>query len=210
MRGKLSKGMERLVKEEKLALPVLQWDAGSQDADEKLAMIRLTFLIAMYEPQYYWFEVFVMVHKLMIISVLPAFVPDDGAITFLLVAFVVEFAQVILTSRLKPWSDPQLDRLNLCTSVTVCIVLFTGIATKVKPERFEDPDEQGVMGVLLILLNLLVLFSGPLLFAAERTAQLIETKAKFNVLAKTGALKVQRSVSSVRRIRPNQIAETNK
>ena len=129
----------------------------------------------------YRFELFMMVHKLIIISFIPSLVSDRysfavraqgiheqikhtctqctrtttrtrlqrthahcaallltyaqsteehahacSATSFLLVSFVIEYINVILTSHLRPFVEPSLDRLNMGTLVITCLVLFYG------------------------------------------------------------------------------------
>ena len=141
---KLREHADRLIKIEKLAIPTLEWDPKSEDKDEVLALARCGFLIAMYEPKFFWFEIFVMFHKVVIISILPAFLPDDGATSFLLVAFVIEFSNLVWASSLSPWSDPALDRLNRNTTIVTCLVLLYGIMLKIKPDAAEGPRDRQI------------------------------------------------------------------
>ena len=46
--------------------------------------------------------------------------------SFLLVAFLIEYISVLVTSHLRPFAEPSLDRLNLGTLVVTCLVLFYG------------------------------------------------------------------------------------
>ena len=133
-----------MIRIEKLTVPVLEWDPSSDDKDEVLALARRGFLIAMYEPKFFWFEIFVMFHKVVIISLLPAFLPDDGATSFLLMAFLIEFSNLVWASSLSPWSDPALDRLNRNTTIVTCLVLLYGIMLKIKPDAADDPRDRQI------------------------------------------------------------------
>ena len=46
--------------------------------------------------------------------------------SFLLVAFLIEYISVLVTSHLRPFVEPSLDRLNMGTLVVTCLVLFYG------------------------------------------------------------------------------------
>ena len=90
------------------------------------------------------FELFMMAHKLVLISLLPALVSKrytsrtrapahwrthiliHSATSFLLVAIMIEFVTVLLFSHLRPFVHPRLDRLNMRTLIITCLVLFYG------------------------------------------------------------------------------------
>ena len=83
----------------------------------------------MFSAAFYWFELFMMFHKLVLISVLPSFVGEDG-VSFIIISFLIEFVNVILTAALKPFADPALDQLNMNTLVITCFVLFYAIVRR--------------------------------------------------------------------------------
>ena len=46
--------------------------------------------------------------------------------SFLLVAFLIEYISVLVTSNFRPFVEPSLDRLNMGTLFVTCLVLFYG------------------------------------------------------------------------------------
>ena len=79
-----------------------------------------------------------IMHKLILISFIPALVSDDTA-SFLLIGFLVEFSNLLLTGILNPFVEAELDQLNRNSLIIVCLVLFYGIAIQVKPNAAGDP-----------------------------------------------------------------------
>ena len=97
-------------------------------------------------------------HKLILISFIPALVSEDTA-SFLLIAFMVEFSNLLLTGILNPFVEAELDRLNRNSLIIVCVVLFYAIAIQLKPNAAGDPrDGQIQVRLESNLLNTLILF----------------------------------------------------
>ena len=157
---------------EQLVVPALEWNAESDDEEERLAMAHVGILISAYEPKYYWFELWILCHKLMLISFIPTMVSDSSA-SFLLISFLFEFVNIIFTCQLKPFADPSLDRLNLGTLVVICLVLLYGIMLLITPNVTTDPRDRQIQGILLVIMNVGVILSAPIQFCIERTAELL-------------------------------------
>ena len=139
-----------------------------------------------------------MLHKLILISFIPALVSDDSA-SFLLIAFLVEFANLLLTGVLNPFVEAELDRLNRNSLIIVCLVLLYGIAIRVKPDAAVDPQDSQIQvgrfdacsqapffsslqGIILSVMNVGVLLSVPIQFYIENTAEVLKQATRWKVV----------------------------
>ena len=141
-------------------------------------------------PQLFWFEIFMMAHKLCLISFIPTMVADSSS-SFLVIAMIFEICSLLLTSYCKPFFDPELDRLSVGTHFVTCVMLLYGIALKVVPDAVDDPHDQKIMGVVLVMLNLAVILAGPIQFAMDRAAELHEMSAQVRTATAVGLAHLQ-------------------
>ena len=126
-----------------LVLPMLVWGGEGQLDDERLAHRRMGFLLSLYRSEYWYFELFEMLRKILLISLLPSMV-REGATSFLWGTFLLSFVALLATFSLKPFADPKLESLQLYTLTVTCLTIFYGMMLDHENIVTADPRESSV------------------------------------------------------------------
>jgi hypothetical protein len=88
------------------------------------------------------FELFEMLRKLLLISVL-AVVQEDAA-SYLWAAFLVSYFAQVLFAYYKPYAEPSLDSLQTLSLTVTCLTMFIGIMLQNSYGGDVDPNERSV------------------------------------------------------------------
>lgn len=150
------KGLE-LEKSGMLAFQNLKWrDDGL--IEEQNAIRRLGFLFLAYKVEVWWFEVLVMVQKLLLSSVLVFLY--TGTASQVAIAFFITFAFLLLVLINRPFTNQQLQTLQVYALVTQALNMFFGIMliTAGFQETAGTSTDDSFFPYLLFILNLSVIF----------------------------------------------------
>jgi hypothetical protein len=154
-----------MVQKEAMNLPTLFWDP--EVTQEAKILSNVGMLLNAYEIKFWWFEIFEMMRKLLMISVLTLL---DSTELYMVTGLIVTFAALVLTAQFRPYVDPRLDHLQSLSLIVTCITLFYGLLlTRPIGDVANPKGEDGTNssdGWILIVLNLLIFLLpvGELLF----------------------------------------------
>ena len=126
--------MTELHKAKKLPVHGLSWsDSGSPQ--ERQAIMRMGFIFLTYHPTVWWFEIVVMMQKL-IMTAGVIFIFQGTAIQ-IASAFSVTFGFLIIVLWYRPLVNARLLQLQVFSLVITCLTLFMGLM-KMAPDAFQQ------------------------------------------------------------------------
>lgn len=134
--------------------PPICWD-GTSGAEEKKAISHLGLMLEAYECQFWWFEAFEMVRKLLLVSVLVNFV-NDSATSYVTACFVLSFLALMITGFYKPFVSPLLDQLQTFSLATSCLTYFYGLTLAMNIDT-TNTNETTVQSVIMSVLSIAVI-----------------------------------------------------
>jgi hypothetical protein len=112
--------VDRLCSEEIVAVPTVAWD-GDTGESEKAAIKYCGFLFTTYKVEYWWFEIFDMLRKLVLSAMLIFF---DHPNVRLVVGLVVSFFCLTVVFFTRPLVSASLDILMLVSLITQTVTLM--------------------------------------------------------------------------------------
>ncbi|KAJ1483234.1 hypothetical protein T484DRAFT_1801045 [Baffinella frigidus] len=129
---------------------MLVWNGELGDEEER-AMRRAGFLFLLYEVEYWWFELFEMLRKLTMTTVL-VFVASGtlGQIVFGLIVICLAF---VVTFALTPYVSPNLDRCQLFSLGTQFVVLQYGLVLHLDGTSLSSQAEKNIINGIMILVE---------------------------------------------------------
>jgi len=143
---------------------VLGWN-GEFGEVESLAVLRAGFLFELYEVEYWWFELFEMMRKLIMTSVL-VFV-TAGGLAQILVGLIVIFASFVVTFGLKPYVSPNLDRCQLFSLGTQFVMLQYGLVLHLDGTSETSQVEKALVNFVMMAFNATIFILPPLSVLVE-------------------------------------------
>ena len=158
--------------------------------------LQFGFLYDGYEAEYYYWEFWVMMRKVMVIFV-SVFLAQLGIASQSLGATLITFIALYMHLQTLPYEDPLLDRLEKYSLVTCFFTMYSGLFF------FHDEIEETGKFILVALIfignGMFVYSFFKLLFAeVQTTARNIVTKAKKSIFSRD-----KKSISS--RVKKNKI-----
>jgi len=106
-------------------VPEMNWQK-SGESDEARAVREIGSLFAIYKPDYWYFELVSIAHKLFLTSIIVFFFPQDELFRFLL-AITVVAAFLCFSLRCRPFEHPQLNNLLFFSLAVLFLVLVYGV-----------------------------------------------------------------------------------
>lgn len=116
---------------------------------------RLSFLYRSYEPQAWYWEVVMLMQKLLLTGLLIFIRPQTS--TQLVAGFAISIFFFLLHIKTNAYVEDLEDELQFCAMLSVTLTLFGGLglkATSEIPSEEQTAYEQGLMAFILIAINL--------------------------------------------------------
>ena len=160
---------------------------GDRAQQDGTARLQIDFLTREYEPEFYWWEVPLMLKKLSLTGFL-LLVPQDLVFLRLVAALLVCIAYLIFLLHSKPYREPTTAAVAVGVNVTLVCLFFTALLIKVANEatlhtrlNLFGTDDVFSLTVLLIVFNVVVLLGTVILLGQQlreaRERQLMEERA---------------------------------
>jgi hypothetical protein len=157
LRSDLINSLKGMKRDGLLAVQTPVWDPTSADIREQRALEHLGVLIHPYTPTNWYFEVVEMLRKLVLISVI--YVISESASVYLWASFLVSFFAHILTTTMRPYSDPRVNRIQMYSLIATCLTVFYGILLDNPKVLLAETDDEfdsaahSLQGGVLAVLN---------------------------------------------------------
>ncbi|GMH95865.1 hypothetical protein TrST_g6296 [Triparma strigata] len=137
---------------------------ADKDRHKEKSLNKIAFLWEMYEPRWWWFEIFECVRRLSMTGML-VFV-DPGSPTQIVIAILNSVISIVMYSHLLPFEKNSDDNLAVVSSWSIFFTLFGAFMVRTNVDKHENTiqyTDHYIFGYLLILVNC----AGFFLVAAE-------------------------------------------
>jgi len=148
---------ERLIKEGIVVTPSITWN-GECGSEEKLAAEMAGFLYSMYRVEFWYWELFEILRKLLISAVLVHIHDPDIRLG---IGFAVSFVALLITFSARPFASAKLNNLMLSghgiQTMTLVYGLLLGIRAKAGSNSAVSESEMRILEYIIALLNILLI-----------------------------------------------------
>ena len=155
-------------------------DIEEREKDE--ALMTVAFLFDSYKPEYWYFEIFETCRRLALTGALGAIKP--GTITQLAFGMLLSLCGIMVYCYASPYVNTRDNLLQIMSNLQIFLVMLTALVLKYRPNQVVDSFDEKGLGVLLIILNVLGVFSlvvfGAFKFIVPKTTD--ETKNRKSTL----------------------------
>eukprot|EP00519_Triparma_laevis_P010158 CAMPEP_0182519262 /NCGR_PEP_ID=MMETSP1321-20130603/45006_1 /TAXON_ID=91990 /ORGANISM="Bolidomonas sp., Strain RCC1657" /LENGTH=877 /DNA_ID=CAMNT_0024727231 /DNA_START=138 /DNA_END=2771 /DNA_ORIENTATION=+ len=137
---------------------------ADKNRHKEKSLNKIAFLWEMYEPRWWWFEIFECVRRLSMTGML-VFV-DPGSPTQIVIAILNSVISIVMYSHLLPFEKNSDDNLAVVSSWSIFFTLFGAFMVRTNVDNHENTiqyTDHYIFGYLLILVNC----AGFFLVAAE-------------------------------------------
>jgi len=138
-----------------IALPSIPWDQSTPE--EKLAVDRLGMVFAKYKVEYWYYELFDMLKKILMTSVLSFC--WYGTASQLFLGFFLLAAFLLSMLRSQPYDNASLNNFNVYSYLIQCVVLLYGICIVADTDVDDDASDtfrKGFMADLIVFVTITV------------------------------------------------------
>jgi len=179
--------------EGKLAVPKVPWDGAEVDLGEPKAIARLGMVFSAYQVEYWYYDLYDMMKKLIMTSLLSFFMYGTASQLFLGFFILAFFLLTVLRS--QPFSEQLLNSFQIYSYLVQCVTMLYGICILADTDvdsaaspMFSAPGSwlSELIVVIVVSLALFPIFVG---IAGSRWVKKMWTKAKHGLDKKIDQIK---------------------
>merc|ERR1711998_774465 len=119
-----------------------------------------------FDPQFYWFEIVIVVHKMLMTGALVVIAPGTSAQPPVAMLFQLFFLLLVL--KLAPYASDSDDYSSFIAALTLALTMLCGFAL-MSDEGKEDKDfgDTNLVGILLVVISTLCMVLNFAIFMRE-------------------------------------------